>query len=63
MRRPKDSGSAVNELIWLANVDSAMAASTLSRLGTLSTAAADHFDAVITPVPRSSPPYPRGFYP
>ncbi len=56
MRRPKDSGSAVNRLIWLANVDSAMAASTLSRLGTLSTAAADHFDAVITPVPRSSPP-------
>jgi hypothetical protein len=40
------NGSTVNRLIVLANVDSAIAASTLSRLGTLSPAAAAHFDMV-----------------
>jgi hypothetical protein len=50
------SGSTVNRLIWLANVDSAMAASTLARLGTLSTAATDHFATVPVPVPCSFSP-------
>ena len=43
------SGSTVNCLIRLANVDSAIAASTLTRLGTLSPAAAAHFDMVGLP--------------
>ena len=49
-------GSTGNRLTWLANMDSAMSASTLARMGTLSSTAAAHFAAVNVTAPR--PPQP-----
>ena len=50
------SGSTGNQLTWLANMDSAISASTLSRMGTLSSTAATHFAAVNVSASRPSFP-------
>ena len=55
------SGSAGNRLTWLANMDSAISASTLAHLGTLSTTATSHFATVNYSVPHSSSPQSRGY--